>query len=495
MRDRRGIPCTATWAGTGPLEYRDRMVQSGEAGRPGVWTTAALALTLPFVVALCSTLWQAPFPIGDSVGIFEDVERREPASFLVPSSSYYRPLFYLSISAIWHTADSIGDALRSVRLLHLIPVTTVVLLMVWHLRPRTAIDAASALTAVAVMTGSPGFLGNLELPLSYTIVGMAAALLVWMLLQRPRRWWHTAAIVLLTVIAIGFKEQGLVIVPVVVAAWWMGAPGATRGSAAAVTVLAVAYVVFRLAYHDPSLPMFEQDVGYGFTAFAADEAAEQFGAFPYGIYAYNASSTIANVLFAEPTDGMFRFVRAVRDGQSQPWHAVYAASSLATTLLISWWGVGALRRRDAAWPADTHLVVALLLTLAASGALSFNYSRERLGAMAVVFYALASYYAVRAAALRAAARALPIAVVAAVLLMLVASAWQLRALYTIEFTRQRAVNTQREWITRLRGREADFADRPVYLRVLHGMQGQGLAPLTVERTSYPRWFLGLLGEY
>ena len=32
-------------------------------------------------------------------------------------------------------------------------------------------------------------------------------------------------------------------------------------------------------------------------------------------------------------------------------------------------------------------------------------------------------------------------------LMLLASTWQLRALYTIEFTRQRAVNSHREWLT------------------------------------------------
>lgn len=471
------------------------MVPSREAGRPAVWTTAAVALTLPFLLALCGTLWQAPFPIGDSVGIFEDVERRDAASFLLPSSSYYRPLFYLAISAIWHSANSIGEALRTVRLLHVVPVTAVVLLMVWHLRPRTAIEAGAALTAAAVMTGAPGFLGNLELPLSYTIVGMLAALLAWIVLERPRRAWHTAAIVLLTLIAIGFKEQGLVLVPVVVAAWWMNAPGATRAAAALVALVATVYIVFRLAYHDPSLPMFEQDVGYGFTAFAADEAEERFGAFPYGIYAYNAASTIANVLFAEPTDGIFRFVRAARDGASQPWHAVYALSSAATTLLIAWWAAGAFRHRGAASRHDARLVVALVLALAASGALSFNYSRDRLGGMAVVFYALSSYYAVRAAASRAAVAAVPITAAAAILLMLVASGWQLRALYTIEFTKQRAVNSQREWITHLRRREADFAGRPVYLHVLRGMQEQGLAPLTVERTSYPRWFLGLLGEY
>ena len=456
-----------------------------------------MGLALPFLLTLCFTLWQAPFPVGDSVGIFEDVERRDAAAFLLPASSYYRPLFYLSVWSIWHSASSIEQALTAVRFLHIVPLVALVLLFVWHVRPRTAIDAAAATTAVAVMTGSPAFLGNLELPLSYTIVGMAAALAAWIVLERAYRPWHGPALVILALVAIGFKEQGLVLVPVIVAAWWMRAPGASRATAGIVALLAVVYVAFRLAYHDTSsLPMFEQDVGFGFGALSPPDAEERFGDFPYGIYAYNAASTIANVLFAEPTDGMFRFVRAFAAGQFQPWHGVYLGSSLAITLLIGWWAVGSWKISLASgWTMESRAAVALVLALAASGALSFNYSRDRLGGMAVVFYALAAYFAVRAAATRASTAARPIAAMAAIVLMLVSAGWQLRAVYTIEFTRQRAVNSQREWITHLRRRELEFADRPVYLSVLRGMLDQGTAPLRVERTAYPRWFLGLLGEY
>ena len=186
--------------------------------------------------------------------------------------------------------------------------------------------------------GSPGFIDNLELPLSYTIVGMAAALLVWMLVERDRRARHGPAVVALTLVAIGFKEHGLVLVPLVMVAWWVGSPGVGRATAAAVAGIGVSYVVFRLSLHDPSLPLFEQEIGLGFGALSPSEAEARFGAFPLSIYAYSAASTVATVLFAEPTSGVFRILRALSEGQPQPWHFVHLVSSGCLTALIVWWG-------------------------------------------------------------------------------------------------------------------------------------------------------------
>ena len=154
---------------------------------------------------------------------------------------------------------------------------------------------------MAVLVGSPGFLGNLELPLSYTIVGMPAALIVWTLVERERRAWHAPAIVALTLIAVGFKEQGLVIAPVVIAAWWMCAPGAGRGTAAAVAAVAASYVVFRLAYHDRSMPLFEQDVGFGFSALSPGDAEARFGCFLCGSMRTTPPARPRAPLFGEPS--------------------------------------------------------------------------------------------------------------------------------------------------------------------------------------------------
>jgi hypothetical protein len=444
---------------------------------------------------LCSTLWQAPFPIREVVGLFEDLDDRPLSEFLIPTTAYYRPVYYLVLSQIWHTSPSMEAALDAIRLVHIVPLTALVLLCIRCMRPSRPIDAAAATLALAVLYGSPGLLGNLELPLSYTIVGMPIVVTVLLLLERERRPWHGPVIVALTLVAVGFKEQGLVLVPFVMVAWWMRAPGVGRGTAATLAAIGVAYVLFRLVTRDGTGPQFEQDVGFLFQSFSSTEAEARFGAFPW-IYAYSAASTVANVLLAEPTDGVFRFARALTEGQTQPWHIVYFGSSLVLTSTIAWWGIGTLRRsRESGWSPEARLFAGLVVVIAACGALSFNYSRERLGGMAVPLLAIAAFFAVRAAAVRAAEASRTVAVIASLLLALLAGAWQLRAVYTLEFTRQRTVNSHREWITDLRSRREEFATRGTYVRMLEALVPQGTDPSAPVRPMRPpRWVMRLLGE-
>jgi len=461
------------------------------------WTVMTIVASLPLLVILCTTLWRAPFPIRETTGQLEDIARRPASAFLVPNSSYFRPLYNLSMWSVWHGAPTADTALRTITLFLIVPATLLVLLFIWYLRPRSALDAAATTAAVAVLVGAPGFVSNLDLPLSIAIVGMAAAMVVWMLLEREYRAWHGPAIVVLTLIAVGFKEQGLALVPLVVVAWWMGAPGAGRFTAATLAVFAVGYVVFRLAQHGKDWPPFEQDIGFLFGGFSSGEAAARFGAFPLWIYLYNSASTVANALFSEPTEGRFRFLLAILEGRTQPWHIVYFTSSLVLTALIAWWGIGAAVKAwtERKWSAEVRLFVVLLVVLAATGALSFDYSRDRLGGMVVPFYALAAFFAIRQAAERLAYKSVAVAAIGTTSLFLLAAAWQCRAVHAVEFTRQRTVNSHREWITDLRRRRIEFATRPEYLQVLDSLVDQGTDPArVVHPTKYPRWMLDLIGE-
>ncbi len=469
------------------------MIPDIESRRARLWTAVAAAVALPLVAVLCATLWVAPYPISDSIGHFEDVVRRPAATFLLPSSAYYRPLFYLTLSAAWHAAPSIADALTALRFLHIVPILALVALLVGHARPRSAVEAGAAMFAVAVLVGAPGFRDNLELPLSYTIVGMPALLATWILLERERRRWHLPAIAALALLAIGFKEQGLVVLPLIAAAWWLRAPGASGPMALAAVLTGLGYVAFRLAYHDERLPLFEQDVGFGFERMSSSDAEERFGGFPLGIFFYSGLSTIGSVLFAEPTEGVFRIAYAFRERIAQPWHAIHLATSAVLTGTIAWWGVRALRRGGYRSP-EGRLFVLMLVVLAATGALSFNYSRDRLGGMAVPLYAVAAFHAVRSLAAWSATGLMRRAA-AAVLLALLATGWQLRALYTLENTRQRAINTEREWSTRFHVRRAEFTDRIVYTEILDAMLSQGTNPDAIRRLRFPRWVVRMLGEY
>jgi len=457
------------------------------------WTVVVLAVAMPVLLVLGLVLWMTPYPLAEGVALVEDIASPVGPDFLLPTRAYYRPLFHLTLFTAWHSAGSVATFVAIVRLLHLVPVAALAILFVVHLRPKTPTDAAAAIVALTVLMGSPAFLDNIEIPLTYTIVGMAALIGSWVLWERQERRWHTWALVALALLAIGFKEQGLVIVPLLVVAWWTGAPGASRAATLSVTVLGGLYVALRLLYRG-HWATFEQDIGYGFDYLSARDATARFGASPLGIYAYNGLSTMANVLFTEPQSGVFSITSAIVRGQAVPWQIVHLSSSVCLTGLIAWWGV-AVARRDAVagWARESRTIVVLIVALAASGVLSFNYSRDRLGGMALVPYAAASYFAVRAALARTVEATTVGRIVGVLALVLLASTWQVRTLRMLDGARKRVADNRKEWITDLHQRRTDYAGRADYLRAMEALAPQGTAPVGVRPLRYPRWALTLLG--
>lgn len=461
--------------------------------RPGAWTAAVMLAAIPLVGALCFTLWTTPYPITEAVAMFEDIEEQPVTRFLSPYRAYFRPASYAAFSAIWHGAPSQDAALVLLRLMTLVPVVVLVLLFVWHLRPRTAIEAGAAAAAVAVLVGSPGFRDNIEVGIPDTIIGMAAVFIAWVVLNQPRRWWHPPALLACALIAIGFKEQGLVIVPLIIGAWWARAPGATRTMAITAAVIAVGYIALRLVGSSAWAP-FEQDVGFGFSEINAKEAAVQFGRFLPVIYVYNAAATVSNVLFAEPTRGVFEVVRAILDARVQPWQVLQVASSAGLTIVIAWWGIAALRStRRAGWTIEARLFLVSTIVLLAAGALSFNYSRERLAGMAAVFYAAAAFFALRAAAVRLVDAPRRRLVAGGLALTLLAAAWHVRAVGTLESARVHSWGNQREWFVLIDRRRIDFGHRPIYMRIMESMVEQGRNPDAPRPTHFPGPIAMLLG--
>jgi hypothetical protein len=458
-----------------------------------LWTTVVLAVSAPVVLSLCVTLWRSPVPVTETVGLLEDITERPIVRVFNPATAYYRPLFHVVLSGIWHSGAAVETRLAGIKLLTIVPVVLLVLAFIAHLRPRTALEAAAAMLAVAVLIGSGGFRDNLEIGLSYTIVGMSLALVVWILLNCQQRAWRTGAVIGLTLLAIGYKEQGLVLVPLVLVAWWTRAPGATPGMAAVAAIMGVAYVALRLSVHGV-WATFEQDVGIGFTELDRFTAAERFGDFPYWIYAYNSASTISNILFAEPTRGIFRTIKAVIENRTVPWQLIHLGSSTALTAIIAWWGAHQVKSaRRGAWNLESRLFVAMSVALLASGALSFNYSRDRLGGMAVVFYALGAYFAVRAAAERFSVAPRAAFAAAALGLTLLSTAWQMRAVTTLEWVRYLSNGSQADWIVQVPERRRTFAHRAVFLRIMDSMTAQGTDPAAPRPTRFPVWVRRVLG--
>ena len=139
------------------------------------------------------------------------------------------------------------------------------------------------------------------------------------------------------------------------------------------------------------------------------------------------------------------------------------------------------------WTVESRTFAALVVSLAASGVLSFNYSRDRLGGMALVFYAVSAYYALCALCDVMGAVARARAVLVGVALMLLAVTWQVRAVGTVEYARRTAWRNQIEWLADLSKRRAEFVDRHEYRDIMESMVEQGVRAGSPEPTLYPRW--------
>ena len=233
-------------------------------------------------------------------------------------------------------------------------------------------------------------------------------------------------------------------------------------------------------------PLFEQSMGLGFSVLEPNEAVARFGAFPYWMYAYNSASTVSNILFAEPTNGRFSITWNLASGGLQPWELVHLGSSLGMTSLIAWWGIRSLRRAAAgSGSIEPRAFLAMLATLLACGVLSFDYSRDRLGGMAAVFYAIAAYFALRAAAAYVVAAPRSRFIAGSLALALLAGAWQIRAVGTLEWTRRTSGGNQAGWLMQLPQRRMEFADRSTYLQIMQSMIEQGTNPAAPRPTRYP----------
>jgi len=456
-----------------------------------VWTALATLAATPPLALIAWILWRSPLPLSETVALLEDVARRTPASFFVPDTPYYRPLFHATLGAIWNSGLSLGTRLDAIHLLQILPVLALVLGFIVWIRPRDAAAFGATVVATAVLLGIPALRDNMELPLSYTTVGMPLALLVWALLNAERqRPWHAPAIVALTIVAIGFKEQGLAIVALVAAALLTRAPGATRTVGLWIGAMAAGYVAMRLLWH-ARLPVFEQAVGLGFHEIEPREALARFGGFPYFVYAYSALATIGNVLFSEPSRGVFTLTWTIVHGVAEPWEYIHVVSSVALTALILWWAVGARSRvRVNGWSVEARTAVALALVLLACGALSFNYSRDRLGGMAVPFYAAAAFFAVAEAARRARGLTAGRRTLVTAGLVSIGVLWGVRTAGTLETLRAFSERNQLEWMTQGPPRRVEFGDRPTYLAIMRELRAQGVAAGVPRPARYPGVFAG-----
>jgi hypothetical protein len=205
------------------------------------------------------------------------------------------------------------------------------------------------------------------------------------------------------------------------------------------------------------------------------------------MYAYNSASTMLNVLFDEPTAGLYFITRNLRFGGIQAWEIINLGSSALLTAIIVWAGWRAWSGRARASAIEPRAYAAMLVALLASGALSFDYSRDRLGGMAAVFYALAAYFAfVQLDTWRGVGRGV-LRGLATLALVAIAAGWAVRAYGTVEWVKRTSEMNHEGWLSQLAPRRQRFADRTVYVQIMESMVPQGIDPSAPRPTKRPYW--------
>lgn len=278
-----------------------------------------------------------------------------------------------------------------------------VLLLLWlrWVRVGTRLDLAVLPIGVAVLTGSHMFVGAIReaFPINHFLAIAGASLAAAVLSLERRRVINDVLAMALFAYASLTLETGLLVWVILIWGFVLGGRGVSRWGLAAVTAGLVAYLAVRFLWLGTGSPgLDERATGFGFRVLEPAELIQRFGAHPVWLYAYNVAGGLGSVLFAEPRGGVFRFVRGLVTGESEPRTVVNVLCATGTTLLAatSLWRVLRRGRRAPLTHADQVLLM-FPAVLAANAVFCYGYLKDVVLSPAGVFFAGAAFVAFREA--------------------------------------------------------------------------------------------------
>ena len=365
----------------------------------------------------------------------------------IAGGPYFRPFRRGLIKLLFDVSG--GDFYPWFRGFHALEVLVLFVLFVRMLRPRTLVDVAVVPLALAMIAGSHLFLDIFReaFPVNHFLTVVICAVAAVNLAQSRGGWLIDAAAVLLLVFAMMTIESGLLIWVVLVAAYFAGYRGVSRGALVALTCVFVSYFVIRFGFLGGTMPAIgERDTGFLLADANAGEIRRLFADSRWVLYAYNFTSAIACALFAEPRSGTFMLTRSVLAHEVAPWQVLTVATSLLTTLVIAWHVATRARTwRPFRIEEDDRLVVLFLVLLPANAAFDIVYEKDVVLSVAGVLYVAAAVVACKHLVQTAmTARGLRPALTSA-LVLIVACGWSMRAIGTQYRLREVAFIDRNDW--------------------------------------------------
>ena len=355
---------------------------------PLVW---CIAVTLILGSAFREVSWSFVDTAVNFAAAADSRSWREFLSDSLTKSVEYRPMLDLGTRLAY---KSIGLSLRTYQALVELQFVLLLAALVLIFRPvgwRQGVAASLALSiAVGLHTSRILFL---FVPLNAYTASMLLVLAVVLFALMPGFRSYEWTLLPLTLVAMLWLELGVLIVPLVCAAWWVKAPGTTwRGVAATLAGFAI-YLAMRLGPGPGVGAADPPDTGFGFSNISAAERVALFAETPWLLWLYNVGSSLLTVLASEPRAGRFQFIALVRGvGQVPLWMWLHVVSSVITTSIVFWYLAGVRGR-----PHRDRVIAALGGVLLIGGSLlGFLYTRDRIGLPAGIGYAMLAYLAVRA---------------------------------------------------------------------------------------------------
>jgi hypothetical protein len=238
-----------------------------------------------------------------------------------------------------------------------------------------------------------------------------------------------------------------------------------------------AYGIVRFVWLASNIQEMTNASGYGFERLEGPQIRERFGAGLSRFSIYNVLASAATVLFSEPRGGVFVFLRAWSMDDVPPRMWINVLSSTVTTLLMA--GMLLRERHRAA--------LVFLAVLLASAVASFAYAKDEIMSVAGVFYAIATFWAVRSVLMRP-LRA-PAAVTVAIVLLAASTGWAIRTVGVNHVLRAQAFAVHNDWavVPDAMQRRGTWPDDSATRNLVLGLRNQSLGKAIVNPWFMARW--------
>jgi hypothetical protein len=427
---------------------------------------AAWILTSLFAVAVSASVFRIPIQVSDNVEILEAVDATPSvtAAFiqgLHASRTMLRPMRQTVTKILLVEAHQIGDRFNLVfRGFHALTAALLIVLFTFVVRPDDWSGVAALCFAMLVLTGlhTSGGMMREAYPINHFLLIAIYALAVFAIAASRGGMVADAAACIIFVVASLTLESGLVVLPIVIAAYVSGLRGISRNALIAMSVLAAGYVVLRVGgLHMVGTAVGERQTGFGTEMLTTRELEARFGGTPWLLYAYTIVCSMLTVPLSQPIAGQWTALQPW-DPQAPPLFFLNdIGTSLVATAVVGWY----LARRR---PADGRrrwrdpAPMAMLAALGGSAVLSYAYAKSEIMSAAGVFYALVVCLAVRELAeVLIRLKPDPTGLVGSafrrtivlILVLAVSSAWAWRAM-GLQYRLQRgAFEARSEWVLRM----------------------------------------------